>query len=158
MASSEDKKMDLSPSSSSTALTLIAAVSIKLPEFYQADPLSWFLQAEAQFGIWGITKDKTKFWHILSTLDAETSACAAQVISPAKAGEKYTELQDSLLKAFCLSCWEHADRILSTTELRDQKPSALMNCLLMTLGEFIPEIFLQHVFLHTSCPRFSHCH
>lgn len=66
--------------------TPVAAVSIKLPEFYQADPTSWFLYTEAQFGIRGITNDETKIWHILSPLDAKTSARATRVITTTKMG------------------------------------------------------------------------
>lgn len=37
--------------------------------------------------------------------------------------------------------------VLSIMELGDQKPSSLVNYLLMTFGEFGLEILLQHVFL-----------
>ena len=37
----------------------VAAVSIKLPTFWAAQPWARFIQAEAQFDIRGITKDST---------------------------------------------------------------------------------------------------
>lgn len=58
----------------------VATVSVKLPEFYQANPASWFLHAEAQFGIHGIISDETKYWHVLSDLATKTPARATRVI------------------------------------------------------------------------------
>lgn len=52
------------------------AVYVKLPTFCTSDPLAWFQHAEAQFGVQGITTDDTKFWHVLTVLDANTSAQA----------------------------------------------------------------------------------
>lgn len=51
---------------------------------------------------------------------------------------------------YSLSCWECADKILSTHNLGDRELSALVNHLSL-LGAFGPEILLQHVFMH-SCP------
>lgn len=46
--------------------TTVNAVVVKLPEFYQSNPASWFLRAEAQFGIRSISQDETKFWPVLT--------------------------------------------------------------------------------------------
>lgn len=122
---------------------------------YQSDPCSWFLCTEAQFSIHGIINDKTKIWHILSTLDEETSTCASWVISTTKNDEKYVKFKVFLLKT-SLSRWELTECILSIFELSDRKPSALVNYLPSTLSDYRPEILLQHVFLHALPSHVQH--
>lgn len=70
----------------------INAIVVKLLEFYPTDPTSWFLQGERQFRIWSISQDKTKFWQVLSTLDAVTSTRTSRVITRATPGNKYQSL------------------------------------------------------------------
>ena len=56
-----------------TAAATAAAVSVKLPTFWTTMAAAWFTQAEAQFGLRGITSDDTRYWHVVSALDAETA-------------------------------------------------------------------------------------
>lgn len=125
----------------------VLAVSGKLPDFYTTDPDAWFLHVEAQFGLHSVCSDNRKYWHILASLDAQTATRATCATSPVAPCVKYMTLKSFLIKAFSLSRWERAERILNTTTLGDRKPMALFNHLLTTLGSFGPDILLQHVFL-----------
>lgn len=139
----ECKPADTSANSS------VLAVSIKLPDFYTNDLEAWFSHVEVQFGIRSVTNDDTKFWCMLASLDAETSTHASRVVRNAKASSKYQSLKDHLIKTYTLSRWERAERILSTHDLGDRKPSAPMNHLFTLLGSYRPEILLQHVFMRS---------
>jgi hypothetical protein len=46
----------------------VSAVSVKLPPFWVDNAEVWFLQAEAQFAIAGISSERTAFYHVLTAL------------------------------------------------------------------------------------------
>lgn len=120
--------------------------AVALLEFYSSDPALWFLCTEAQFHIHSITRDETKFCHILSALDAETSARASQVIAKAVPSFKYQSLKDFLICTYSPSRWKHVECILAISELGERKPFTLANQILTWLSEHTADIF-HHVFL-----------
>ena len=91
----------------------IYAATVKLPDFWQNNPRSWFQHIEAQFQLRGITQDVTKYFHVVAALDASTTArCMARLEAPPAVG-KYDALKAFLVDLFELSELEKADRLLS---------------------------------------------
>lgn len=114
------------------------AVSLKLPTFWTSQPEVWFAQAEAQFNLRRITADDTKYFHVLSALDQETATRLLDLINRPPANNKYQALKDRLLDTFGLSKRKRASRLLHFRPLGDSKPSALMDDMLVLLGDHIP--------------------
>lgn len=79
-------------------------VSIKLPPFLPKNLQFWFGTVEAQFGIRGITKDDTKFWHLISALDTESFGAVAAVVEAVNDGSltdnKYKTAKNALLESY----------------------------------------------------------
>ena len=61
-----------------------------------------FAQAEAQFNIWSITVDETKYFFIIFALDQDTATCLLNFISPLLPDSKYTVLKERLFDILCL--------------------------------------------------------
>jgi len=79
---------NVAPNSSST----VAAVAIKLPTFWPNQAEVWFMQAEAQFTIRGITADDTKYYHLLASLDQDTASRVLSMLQHPPATGKYDAL------------------------------------------------------------------
>jgi hypothetical protein len=47
----------------------VSRVPMRIPPFYAEEPDVWFISAEPQFTLAGITEERTKFHYVLSQLD-----------------------------------------------------------------------------------------
>jgi len=125
----------------------VATVSVKLPSFWTSNPSGWFHQAEAQFGLRGITNDQTKFWYLVAALDSDASVRAASFLQNPPQHNKYEELRNFLLNAYGLSEEERARRLFAITDLGDARPSELAERILQLNGESPKHFCLRHIFL-----------
>ena len=105
----------------------VHAATVKLPSFWSNNPTLWFAQAECQFGIKNITKDETKFWYIVSSLNADDAKCCMDIIRNPPAADKYTTIKACLMRNFTLTEYQRAEAILSLPSISDQTPSDLLN-------------------------------
>lgn len=128
-------------------MDMTAAVSIKLPTFWQNSPSAWFIQAEAQFALRNISADDTHYYYVVSALDTETANRALSVISTPPADNKYLTLKKFLLSAYEKTEEERAAALFSLSGLGDRKPSELMDHMLALLGHHKPCFLFQHIFL-----------
>ena len=83
--------------SGSTATVM--AATVKLSSFYQHAPSFWFIQAESQFDVKGISSDSTKFNHIVAALPEDVALC----VMPAVESRSYDTLKKALMDAFDLT-------------------------------------------------------
>jgi hypothetical protein len=144
----------------------IAAVAVKLPDFWTADPEAWMAHAEAQFRRGRITEQNTMFDHVISKLPQEVIATVRDMTITPPEENAYTELKERLLSSFKPSKWEQVSKLLHFPDLGDRRPTALMDAMLATLptGASSNCVLFQGIFLermpdyirtHLSVPKFD---
>lgn len=104
----------------------VYAVQLKLPAFFRKDPEIWFNLIETQFTLHNISTDQTKFSHLCSVLDAEVaSRVRTKIMSPPEQN-KYASLKQAIIKAFGESDHAKMNRLMSSMDLGDRRPSELL--------------------------------
>jgi hypothetical protein len=101
----------------------ISRVAARLPPSWAERPAVWFVQAEAQFSLAGISSERTKFHYIISQLHQRYTAEVDITTSPPQQ-DPYSKLRTELLKRLSLSRGQRYHRILTLEEMGDRKPEA----------------------------------
>jgi hypothetical protein len=89
-------------------------------------PDVWFLQAEAQFSIAGITQDLTKFHYIISHLDQRHAEEIEDLIASLPQHNPYTTLRTTLLKRLSFTLEKRHQRLMSLEGMGDRTPSQFL--------------------------------
>jgi len=113
----------------------VSAVAVKIPRLHRANPASWFVAAEVQFGLAGVTRQSTKLFHMLAALDPADSHAFRDVVAAAQERavdphiDVYDEFKTAVLEASQKSYFQ-ACQEFKAYRIGDQRPRvALLNLL-----------------------------
>jgi hypothetical protein len=93
-----------------------------LPPFWPGRSAVWFAQAEAQFELSAITRQRTKLNYVLSQLNQQQAAEIEDIITSPPLQDPYDWLTAELVRRLSTSR-EQRVRQLSHQEMGDRKPS-----------------------------------
>ena len=103
-----------------------AATHFVLPPFWSAKPDLWFTTVEAKFQISKITKEETRFNHVLTILPPDVAAEVSDVILKPHDTEPYTCLKQAIVSRTCITETQRLKQLLGGQELGSRKPSQLL--------------------------------
>lgn len=131
----------------------IATVAIRLPPYWDRNPAVWFLQAESQFHLAGITSQQRKYHYIVSALSPSAAEEVYDVLANPSATAPFEQLKSALLQRTAASERTRLKQLLSSEELGDRRPSQLLRKMTQLLGgrattvddALLRELFLQRL-------------
>jgi hypothetical protein len=97
----------------------VNAVAVKLPEFWPADPTTWFHQAEGAFRRSNVTLSYTKY-NLVNSMQPNTA-------------HAYEQLKELLTTSYSKTPWQQVKTPLDMPPLGDRRPSHIMNEMLSLL-------------------------
>ncbi|XP_064458440.1 uncharacterized protein LOC135368832 [Ornithodoros turicata] len=141
------------PSASSVPQPSLSAVAVKLPQYFDRNPGVWFIQAEAQFSLAGVTPQQTKFYHVISALTPTAADEVYDVLANPSPTTPYDQLKKALLQRTTASSRSRLQQLLSAEELGDRRPTQLLRRMRQLLGDnsvsmddtLLRELFLQRL-------------
>ncbi|XP_049312230.1 uncharacterized protein LOC125778461 [Bactrocera dorsalis] len=99
---------------------------IRLPQFLPSDPDLWFTQIDGLLHINRITSDVSKYYTVITALDAETLRQVSDVARNPPDTGKYDKLKKELIARFSESKEKQLMKLLTGIELFNKKPSQLL--------------------------------
>ena len=110
-----------------------AAVSLKLAQFFTHNAAFWFILAEQQFHIKGISRDDTMYAHVVSSLTEDVSVRVMSLLLNPPTTGKYDALKQLLLQSFTPTKAEAAAMLFDYPGLGDRKPTQMLQHMMTLL-------------------------
>ena len=113
----------------------VNAVAVKLPDFWPADPTTWFHQAEAAFRRSNVTVSYTKYDHVLMKLPTDVVMSVRDLVNSMQpnTADAYKQLKARLTASYGKTPWQQVNSLLDMPPLGDRRPSHMMNEMLSLL-------------------------
>jgi len=124
-----------------TVNSAVYRVSVRLPHFWPGQPAVCFGQAESQFELTAITRQRTKFNYVVSQLNQQQAAEVEDIISPPEL-EPYDRLKAELVRRLSTSREQRVRQLLNE-EMGDRKQQFLRH--LKSLAPDVHDYFLRTI-------------
>jgi hypothetical protein len=131
----------MTDSTEETVSSAVYRVAVRLLPFWPDRPAVWFAQAEAQFDLAAITRQRTKCNYVMSQLNQQQAAEVEDIITSPPEQDPYDHLKAELVRQLCTSREQHVRQLPSHEETGDQKPSQFLRHL-KGLAPDVPDDFL----------------
>ncbi|GFT18931.1 uncharacterized protein NPIL_150611, partial [Nephila pilipes] len=107
----------------------------------------WFLQAEANFELFGITNDVTKYNNVIAAIDSEILSVISDLLFDPPHADRFVTLKNRLIQEFSDSENLQIRKLLSELQLGDDKPSHLLRKMKELAGNALNDDFFKNLWL-----------
>ena len=97
---------------------------IKMPKFLPDQPAVFFVMAESQFELCGVTSDHAKYHHVVSALPPEVVSRIVDLVTAPPTTNKYDAIKQRLTVSYARTPMERATKLLEITDLGGRHPIA----------------------------------
>lgn len=119
----------------------------RFPTVLQSDPLIWFIQVDAFFGMSNISEDKRKFSELLFHLEAKILVHVVDVLQLPEEEQTYALLKKRIIATLNDLEAKRLKKVIHEWSLVDTKPSALFGKMRQLAGNLIAADALQLLWL-----------
>ena len=116
----------LQPKGTNQPAISLAAVSVKIPPFWPADPQVWFAQIEAQFTTRNMSSHKTRFDYVVASLAPEFATEVRDLILKPPEEDPYDALKEQLIRCTAASEQCRLQMLFNAEKLGYSKPTQLL--------------------------------
>lgn len=120
---------------------------ITMPEFWHQNIKVWFQQVEAQFALFRIQADITKYNLLLTQLKPNVLTQVASLVENPPENNKYDALKNEIINVFSDSEQRRIKTLLSGLQLGARKPSHLLNEQRQIAGNLISDQMLKSLWI-----------
>jgi hypothetical protein len=112
-----------------------ALVKVKLPEFWAAGPDLWFSQAEAACRRTHVQNSHMRYDFVLIELPEDVLISVRDVVRAVTddTEDPYAMLKSRLVSSYAQTKWQLANKLLEVPDLGDQRPSSLIDKMMLLL-------------------------
>lgn len=103
----------------------IGNVGLRLTEFWTKDATAWFATVEAQFQTRKITGSRSRYHHVVASLNQETCSIIRDILVGDEAEQTYENLKATLIERTSLSEEQRMRKLTALGPLGDRRPSQL---------------------------------
>ena len=119
---SEDSKAAVASSASVHLDAAVFGASVQLPAFDKIEAETWFAVADANFALRKVTDSTTKYYYVLSKLDASTLRKLSSFIKKSRGEDPYGEIKAELCEAYEPQLEQKLDALLTLAGMGDESP------------------------------------
>ena len=119
---SEDNKAAVSTQASVHLDAAVFGAMVQLPAFDKVEAETWFAVADANFALRKVTDSTTKYYYVLSKLNASTLRKLSSFIKKPRGSDPYREIKEELCEAYQPRLEQKLDALLSLAGMGDESP------------------------------------
>ena len=120
---------------------------MQLPNFDEVEPETWFAVAYANFALQKVTDTTTKYYYILSKLDASTLRKLSAFLKQPRESDPYREIREILCDAYEPPLEQKLDALLALADIGDTRPKEFGLELQRLASDASVDDFLKRIFI-----------